>query len=89
MPAGARTLQSPETLRRLAGHLQELAANVRRLASDLTDAKLESISVSGQTRLLKAMGDMDRFLADARNSLREAMNERGDFCVSEPMASVR
>ena len=81
MAARARTRQSPETLRRIAGHLQELAAGVRRLASDLADSKLEVIEVAGQSRLVKSMGDMDRFVADAKNALRHSMQERGDFCV--------
>lgn len=68
---------SAEHLRRLAGELQELGTTLRRLASVMDDERLDLIRVAGHARLLKAMGDVDRFGADVRDAIRRGCDQQG------------
>ena len=81
--SGPRVQQyAPEHLRRLAGELQELGTTLRRLASVMDSERLAEVRVGGHTRLLKAMGDLDRFGADVRDAIRRGCDSQGKLSVA-------
>jgi hypothetical protein len=79
MPRVIPVPQSRETLSRTAKQIEETAGLFRAIGVQMQDEGFEVLEVANHNQLLLAMEYLDNFAAAARNALRKARSDRGDF----------
>lgn len=73
------TPQSRDTLNSTAKQIEETAHLLRAIGQQMDDEKFALLHVGNHDQLLRAMEYLDNFAAAARDALRKARKDRGDF----------